>query len=178
MGALAQQLRVRQTGAAGGTELDLSALYRTLAGPLAKIVRRDVAAPDPVIEDACQFAWARFVHLHGGVRGDATLAWLVATAVHEAFKLVSRERRELSLEEALDQGFDPPGGPQPHALAEQRERLASVANLPERQRRLVWLQALGLTYPEIAAHAGCTERTVERQLLRAKRAVREAEAVS
>jgi DNA-directed RNA polymerase specialized sigma24 family protein len=32
-----------------------------------------------------------------------------------------------------------------------------------------------LTYGEIAAHAGCSERTVERQLLRAKRALREAD---
>jgi DNA-directed RNA polymerase specialized sigma24 family protein len=40
------------------------------------------------------------------------------------------------------------------------------------KQRLLWLHALGLTYAEIALYAGCTPRTVERQLLRAKRAMR------
>jgi DNA-directed RNA polymerase specialized sigma24 family protein len=50
--------------------------------------------------------------------------------------------------------------------------LGHLRALPIRQQRLLWLHALGLTYTEMAAHEGCTRRTVERQLLRAKRGVR------
>ena len=35
----------------------------------------------------------------------------------------------------------------------------------------MWLQGFGLSYSEIAAYTGDTRRTVERQLMRAKRAL-------
>ena len=54
-----------------------------------------------------------------------------------------------------------------------RERLEGVHRLPERQQRLVWLHAFGLSYAEMAAHEGCTPRTVDRQLLRARAALRD-----
>jgi DNA-directed RNA polymerase specialized sigma24 family protein len=41
--------------------------------------------------------------------------------------------------------------------------------LPERQRRLIVLQALGCSYAELATLTGDTPRTVDRQLARAKR---------
>ena len=61
-------------------------------------------------------------------------------------------------------------------LVEQRARLESIRTLPERQQRLVWLQGLGLTYTEMAGQTGETRRTVERQLLRAKRTLARQEA--
>jgi DNA-directed RNA polymerase specialized sigma24 family protein len=61
-------------------------------------------------------------------------------------------------------------------LAEQRERLSSISLLPERQQRMLWLQGIGLSYADIAITTGCTTRTVERQLLRARRAIRQATA--
>jgi RNA polymerase sigma factor (sigma-70 family) len=69
---------------------------------------------------------------------------------------------------------DAPTLPGPEEVFERRERLASIRLLPERQQRVLWLHALGLTYVEIARHTGYTTRTVERQLLRARRAAREA----
>jgi DNA-directed RNA polymerase specialized sigma24 family protein len=61
-------------------------------------------------------------------------------------------------------------------VAEQRERLAELRALPRRQQQMLWMHAFGLSYREIAVETKCTERTVERQLLRAKRAVRAATA--
>jgi len=58
-------------------------------------------------------------------------------------------------------------------LFERQERIREVRCLPERQQRVVWLHALGLSYTEMAAHEGCTRRTVDRQLLRARRAIRD-----
>jgi DNA-directed RNA polymerase specialized sigma24 family protein len=62
--------------------------------------------------------------------------------------------------------------PGPDELFEHREHLEDIRLLPQRQQRLVWLQLLGLSYEEIAAREACTIRTVERQLVRARRAMR------
>lgn len=152
-----------------------------MARALEQIVRLDVRAPDVVIEDACQFAWLRLLHHRHRVHRESVLSWLAATAVHEAFKLLRRCGRELSLDVALDEAASgslaprpvpPCSASTPHELIEDRERLLQVGCLPERQQRLVWLHAFGLTYAEMAEHEGCTLRTVDRQLLRAKHRLR------
>jgi RNA polymerase sigma factor (sigma-70 family) len=154
---------------------DVGELYRSLSGRLEQIVRLDVRAPDPVIEDACQFAWSRLIHHADRVRRESALSWLAKTAVHEAFKLIRRDDRELSLDAAVEAAGDVvlrASTPGPDELFENRERLDAIRCLPERQQRLLWLHALGLSYAEMALYTGCTPRTVERQLLRAKRSVR------
>jgi len=156
---------------------DLDELYRTLSTRLERLVRRDVRASDAVIEEACQCAWSRLVDHRDHVRREAVLSWLVKTAVHEAFKLIRLGGRYVSLEATLEQGGDQViagAAPTPEELLEQRERLAAIGKLPERQQRLLWLHALGLSYAEMAVHTGSSTRTVERQLLRAKRRIREA----
>jgi RNA polymerase sigma factor (sigma-70 family) len=153
-------------------------LYGRLSDRLEQIVRLDVRASDAVIEDACQFAWSRLVHHCDRVQREATLAWLAQTAVHEAFKLIRRDNRELSLEAAVESAGDAAlrlRAPAPEELVVARERLAAIGLLPERQQRLLWLHGLGHTYSEMAVRTGCTRRTVERQLLRAKHKVRELE---
>jgi DNA-directed RNA polymerase specialized sigma24 family protein len=154
---------------------DVGELYGELAKQLEQIVRTGVRAPDPVIEDACQFAWSRLVHHRDRVHRDTTLPWLVKTARHEAFKLIRREGRELSLDAVLEVSGDAPlrqSAPGPDELFAARERLAQIGRLPTRQQRLLWLQGLGFNYAEMARRTGDTTRTVERQLLRAKQTVR------
>jgi RNA polymerase sigma factor (sigma-70 family) len=158
----------------GGVD-EVGELYGALSRRLERIVRLDVSAPEPVIEDACQFAWSRLVHHSGRVRRDSALTWLARTAVHEAFKLIRRDGRDLSLDEAADATGEWPvvsTAPGPDELLEQRQRLEQIATLPERQQRLLWLHGVGLSYAEIAASTGCTARTVERQLKRARRTMR------
>jgi RNA polymerase sigma factor (sigma-70 family) len=151
---------------------DVGELYALLARRLEQIVRLGVRAPDAVIEDACQFAWSQLLHHRHRVHRETVMSWLVQTAVHEALKLLRRDRRELSLEEAAEEAIPAT----PIQLIECRERLAELDRLPERQQRAVWLHALGLNYAEIAVYEGCTTRTVERQLLRARQAIRHPEA--
>ncbi|HET6866602.1 MAG TPA: sigma-70 family RNA polymerase sigma factor [Solirubrobacteraceae bacterium] len=153
---------------------DVGELYGLLARRLEQIVRLDVRAPDVVIEDACQVAWSRLLRHRHRVNRETVLSWLVRTAVHEAFRLLGRHRRELSLEEAEE--TMPCAQATPAQMIECRERLAELDRLPERQQRAVWLHALGLNYAEIAVYEGCTTRTVERQLLRARQSIRHAEA--
>jgi RNA polymerase sigma factor (sigma-70 family) len=154
---------------------DVSELYGLLARHLERIVRLDVRAPDVVIEDACQVAWSRLLHHRHRVRRETALAWLARTAVHEAMRLLWRDRRELSLEAVFEQASEAPAftsAATPLERIEFQERLADLAHLSERQRRALWLHALGLSYAEIAAQEGCTVRTVERQLLRARAGIR------
>jgi RNA polymerase sigma factor (sigma-70 family) len=158
---------------------DIDELYTSLADRLERLVRVDVRASDALIEDACQFAWIRLVHHRHRVNREAALSWLVRTAVREAFKLIRRESRELSLDGAIESAGE--GGlssagvlvPGPEQLYEQHERLHALRALPERQQRFLWLHGLGLSYDEMARHENCTLRTVERQLLRATHAARE-----
>jgi RNA polymerase sigma factor (sigma-70 family) len=155
---------------------DVGELYGSLAGRLEQIVRLDVRASDAVIEDACQFAWYRLLQHSHRVQRETAMAWLARTAVHEAFKLVRRDRRELSLEAVLADGGQAafaiaPATPQ--ELLEYRERIRELRRLPKRQQRVVWLQAFGLSYVEMAAHEGCTRRTVDRQLQRARAGLRD-----
>jgi RNA polymerase sigma factor (sigma-70 family) len=163
--------------AGASAEADLGELYRALSKHLERIVRFGVRAPDPVIEDACQFAWSRLLHHQPRVGSDKALAWLVKTAVREAFKVIGRDNREHSLDAELDERGEIPAPdlrPGPADVYEQHERLSALSSLAPRQRRLLWLYGLGLRYEEIASRDGCTPRTVERQLKQARAALRAA----
>ena len=109
---------------------DVAELYGQLSKRLEQIVRRDVRAPAPVIEDACQFAWVTLVSHRDRVRRATTLPWLVKTAQHEAFKLVRRDGRDHSLEATLDTAGDAPlrlTAPDPAELAVAHDRLGQLA---------------------------------------------------
>ena len=147
----------------------IEGLYRSHATRLLHLVRGDAQAPDAVIEDACQHAWTSVLAHRERVEEHAALAWLATTAVHEAWRLTR------PVEVALpgdDEGCAPAAPGTPSERFELRERLGQLRKLPPRQQRLIWLQAAGHNYAELAVHEGLTLRTVQRQLLRGKRAVR------
>jgi RNA polymerase sigma factor (sigma-70 family) len=158
----------------GVGEEEVAELYGALAGSLRRIVAGQITAPEPVIEDACQFAWSTLVRHREHVRRGTALGWLARTAMREAFKLIRVERRELSLDELSDRisAHRPPLWaltPSLEEQVEQRARLTSLTALPERQQTVIWLQGLGFSYAEMASCTGSSRRTVERQLMRAKR---------
>lgn len=157
---------------------EIGDLYRVLSGRLERIVRRGVKLPDPVIEDACQFAWSRLVDHAHRVERETALGWLVKTAIHEALRAARQGTHELSLEAAIEERGDDrafaAASPGPDELCEQHERLAAIGALAVRHQRLLWLRGLGLSYTEVARHEACTPRTVQRQLVRARRGVRAA----
>ena len=166
-------------GRARGEIADVGELFEHRAGQVHRLVRHEVRAPEAVIEDACQVAWSRLVTHRERVGRDTVIAWLVTTAMHEAFKLLRREQFELSLESLLDERTDLGGAvlaPAPEEIVAQRARLDALRALAARQRQLVWLQGVGLSYAEMADETGATRRTVERQLTRARRKLTLAEA--
>jgi RNA polymerase sigma factor (sigma-70 family) len=155
-----------------GTLDEVGELFAQQASRVRRLVRAGVRAPEPLVEDACQLAWTRLFQCRARVRRDTAIAWLVRTAIREAVKQMCRDGRVLSLDALADEAGDRPALSTPgllDELIEQRARLEAIRILPQRQQRLVWLQGLGLTYTEMAGQTGTTRRTVERQLLRAKR---------
>jgi RNA polymerase sigma factor (sigma-70 family) len=195
MSSIAESSAPRRSAAGVGRQAgllddldDVARLYVEESVRVRRIVRMSVTAPPAVIEDACQVAWSRLLIHRARLRRESARAWLVRVAVREAIKSIQRERRERSLEALLEQGgrlaadgSADPGMTLPtpaliEDLVEQKNRLESIRALPERQRRLVWLQGLGLSYREMAGETGMTRRTVERQLMRARSSLAEARA--
>lgn len=60
---------------------DARELYGLLAGRFEQLVRREVRAPAPVIENACRLAVGRLVYHAQRVEQDTLLSWLMRSAV-------------------------------------------------------------------------------------------------
>jgi len=164
------------SGAPGaGAGVDVEAIYPALKDTIERLVAQRVQAPKVVIEDACQVAWIRLIRHAARVRPAGVVGWLVYTARNEVCRELHRRRREVSLQERLERNplvllREPDPGRS--GQLEQRVELLAVATLPERQRRIAWLHAVGLRYAEIGAVTGDSARTVERQLARGRQRLR------
>ena len=158
---------------------EVAELYARAAGLVRGQVCSEVTAPEAVIDDACQFAWIRLLHHRDRVARDRAVSWLITTALHEVFKLVRRAGHDLSLEQLLEETDDlriNRSAPAPEEAVGARLRLELLQELPERQERLIWLRGLGFDYSEMATETDMTVRTVERQLVKARRNLRVLEA--
>jgi RNA polymerase sigma factor (sigma-70 family) len=150
----------------------LAVLYAELAPQLQRIVSANVRASSTLVEEACQIAWTGLVAERDQLIPGTEIGWLATTATREALRLARTQRRDLSLEQEQEQEGElvelvfEPG---PERAVELRERLAEVRQLPVRQQRLVMLQGFGYRYEEISEVTGDSCRTIDRQLVRARR---------
>jgi RNA polymerase sigma factor (sigma-70 family) len=161
----------------------LAVLYERHAGSVERQVSHRAGAPHAVIEDACQTAWTRLcARADIGADAPGAVRWLIVTATREAWRLAAR-RREVPVggwcaEPAQGELAEPAGTTgDPVAVAIEHERSAEprdrLSVLTARERQFLGLQAAGLSYHEIA-QTGASMRTVERQILRARRKLRNA----
>jgi DNA-directed RNA polymerase specialized sigma24 family protein len=137
---------------------DVAQLYDELAPRLSCIVRRDVHASAPVIEDACQTAWCQLASHAQGIDRRGALSWLAKTAVREAVRLARRDQRELSLDERADDDGElniPSPAHEPYQQVEWRERVATVRRLRIRQQRLLRSES-GYERSRVALHGGAS----------------------
>ena len=150
---------------------DETELFRRHHRRLLALVARDVAARPQVIEDACACAWLELVARQP--ERSNVIGWLRIVARHEAIRLGRYDRRLASFgpERPDEQGAD-----RRTAHEGVRDALVNLAALPARKRAVLTLQVSGHSYGEIAAELGMSPRTVERQMLRARAAVRYARA--
>lgn len=161
---------------------DEEALFTKHASKLRRAVASKVRAPEAVIEDACQQAWIILIRTQP--ERSTAFPWLLTVATHEAWRLAQRENREASLDfelEGNNKGAASPVGDaliDEHASSDRRieffQALDLLAGLPARQKQMIALQAAGLSMREIAQATGDSYRTVDRQLARAKRQLRQA----
>lgn len=118
-----------------------------------------------LVEDACQDAWLAMIRNLDRIRADEDgrlYAYVVTTAIRRGWKLAARERRTTALEAELPDRLDT----EERAVALERLRLTGAS---ERQRRMLWLHALGFSHAEIAEATASTTRMVDRQLQRGRR---------
>jgi DNA-directed RNA polymerase specialized sigma24 family protein len=127
-----------------------TAFYERQPDRLLRQVSRYTPASPETVEDACAFAWLQWARL----RPDQSRAsrWLFLVAWREARRLHHIEARDadrtvgLAASERLeDRRLDP----EPSVALRD-----ALARLRPRQRRLLTMQAAGLTYGEMAAATG------------------------
>ena len=153
----------------------LAAFYAEHAQALQRATARKLHAPMQLIEDACQTAWMILVDRDDIGLDHQGLAWLRKVALHAGYRAAGRP--ELSAGGFLPD-LEQPGEladpPSPAIALEERitdrlDRRSQLQALSVRERRYLTLQALGLSYHEIAIYEQASLRTVERQLQRGRR---------
>lgn len=167
--------------AASAREQAITGLYERDAGTVKRLVARRTRVPDAVLDDACHTAWERlWSHHEVSLQPAAAVRWLVVTASRQAWRQYRREIPVGSLQANVDEGefCDPVGeaaDPVDVAVAREHTRLLArrLQALSARERRFLAMHAAGLSYREISAQTGSTLRTVERQILRGRRKLRD-----
>src|SRR4051794_39016213 len=147
---------------------DEAELFRRHEVALKRAVRAAVNAPEQCIEDACSFAWLQL--LRRQPRRETVFGWLRTVAIHEAWVLAARERRDRHLEDIP--AWDERSAAAEAPVVEAHAALRILAELPERQRRYVALLAAGFSYNEIAELHDATYTNVNKHLVRARRHLR------
>ena len=156
-----------------GDEADLFARYHQR---LLSHVRRRVRASDAAIEDGCASAWLAMLRYQPD--RETLLGWLIVTATREAIRIHRKDCRETTISDpaGTPHGMLDTAGPvcDDTAAITARRALEAVADLRPRQRQVLELLIGGHSYQEIMAITGSTYRAVNRHLVRARVALREA----
>jgi DNA-directed RNA polymerase specialized sigma24 family protein len=145
-------------------------LYRRHHRELQHAVAGVVRAPRELIEDACQTAW--MIMLRAEPHCRCAFAWLRVVAIHEAYRLMTIERRQTTLAHAASRPHNLADVGYPRSLddaVEALEALRHLAALPERQRNDLALKIAGYSYKEIQARTpGRTMTNVNKSLAKAR----------
>lgn len=161
---------------------DEGELFARHHAALMRAVLRAVRAPEALIEDACATAWAILLRRQPD-RGPTLFAWLRTVAVHEACRLSGQQRATDALEDLGSAGGD---GWEAFAAdhrtldqtLEARRALRALAELPARERDTLTLLVAGYRYREIERLRGVTYTNVNRQLVKARRRLRDLDAAA
>lgn len=139
---------------------------------LERAVASAVTAPRQVIEDACAFAWLQL--LRTDPAREAIFAWLKVVAIREAIRLMMHKPAEPLETPSGEPAVAPEAAVDVEMECTAREALAAVPALPARQRRVLGLHVAGYSYAEIGERTGDSYRTVDRQMVRARRSLQAA----
>ena len=138
----------------------------------------DRLSDDPDL--AADLVQEAFVKLYRrGSLPDVPAAWLISVALNlfrNARSTQGRRRRLLTITRAESAHSDPSPSPAAAAVAQDTRRRvrAAVDRLPEREQRLLLLQAEGYSYQEIAGALALKPASIGTLLARAREAFRAA----
>ena len=158
-----------------GDEPAFEALFRALAPGLCAMVGRYVharAVAEEIIQELFLDLWVRRESLR--IDGSLT-AYLATAARHRALNWLKRERRivPFSATAAIPEEPDP-ASPDESTLLDALELQDAIEHLPARCRLIFTLsRQQDMTYGEIATSLGLSIKTVETQMGRALKALRE-----
>jgi DNA-directed RNA polymerase specialized sigma24 family protein len=156
----------------GVTRPDDEELFVQHACRLQAVVSATVRTWAANVDDACGLAWLQLVRHRPPAL--SAFAWLCTTAIREAIKLQHRTGRLMDLDGLAEVAADPTIGPEPSlALIAAGEHIRA-ARLRPREARVLGLRVAGYSRDEIAELTGESLRTIDRQLGRARRKVRDA----
>jgi RNA polymerase sigma factor (sigma-70 family) len=130
-------------------------------GPVLLATARLITLDPDEAQDLVQTTFEIAIRSAGSLRDPAALrAWLLRIEVREAFRLVRRLRRLVSLDGRVVEL----AGPSPD-LAQRADVRAGLARLPPRVRAAIALHHMaGLSVAETARAMGVSENTVRSQL--------------
>jgi RNA polymerase sigma factor (sigma-70 family) len=144
---------------------------------LRKITRAVVYARPELVEDACAYAWTKFLQCQPD-RDGSWEGWLFRTAQRQAWALQREaqdrsDRPVLPLRDDLVSSSEQLPEAQAELRAEAREALAAIAKLPPRLRRIAELRTAGFTYDEISQITGSSRTKVAQLATRANEEIAE-----
>jgi RNA polymerase sigma-70 factor (ECF subfamily) len=159
-----------------GDEAAFEALFRALAPGLCALVTRYVRSrqvAEELVQDLFFDLWTRRAQL---VIEQALTSYLSAAVRNRALNYLKREQRAVQWRAAAgpDRGEADPAAPDESELLDALELQDAIEHLPARCRLVFTLnRQQDMTYGEIAASLGLSIKTVETQMGRALRTLRE-----
>ena len=157
---------------------ELAELFRTHHTSLVKVLARRLRCGQALAEDACAYAWLQLWRKRPDDRSRIA-GWLYVVALHEGYRLLAIQRRELpGPGRAADGGNGAPlveriADPRSPELAlEAKQALQALASLTRGQRDTLALQVAGYSYREIQAVRGVSYTNVNRHVSEGRAAAR------
>lgn len=144
---------------------DEAGIYEAYAERLRSSIRHAVNTSPENIDDACAFAWMQL--LRRQPERGTVYGWLWKVARNEALKLALGQQR-VEPREGIGEDVIAPGDVASgvERLLDAKERLR---RLPERERKAVVLQSVGLSYTEAAEQLGISRARLNGLLVQAQR---------
>ena len=146
---------------------DYDELFEELADRLLAAVRAAVRTSLVNVEDACAFAWLQLVRYRP--ERACAFGWLRKTAIREAVRLERRGARTVDLDTVADLVAEPALGPDRRLGLMVAGKQIRAARLRPREARVLAFRVAGYSRREIAQLTGDSDRSVDRQLVRAQR---------
>ena len=152
---------------AGGSESALELLITRHRDRLVRMSAR-LTRDRGHAEDVVQETFVRLVDHAGGYEGRGQfVSWLYTIARRLSLNVIRAQQRRPEV--ALEAANDRPSHASPEKALELKEVRRALANLPERQRKALWLKAAeGRSYREIARMLDCTESDVANAVFRGR----------